>query len=68
MQAVALHYKCFIVKKVKAVKEISGKKDGQKAAKRMELEKKLLLDKASSHATLCSRTRPIEAQGGTGDA
>ncbi len=42
VQFVALCYRCFIVKKIRAVKETLGKEDGQKTAKRLELEKSLL--------------------------
>jgi len=42
VQFVALCYRCFIMKKIKAVKENLGKEDGQKTAKRLELEKQLL--------------------------
>lgn len=42
VQFVALCYRCFIMKKIKAVKEMLGKEDGQKTAKRLELEKQLL--------------------------
>ena len=44
MQFIALCYRCFIVKKIKAVKETLGKDDGKKTAKRLELEKGLLFD------------------------
>ena len=42
VQFIALCYRCFIVKKIKAVKETLGKDDGKKTAKRLELEKGLL--------------------------
>jgi len=42
VQFVALCYRCFIVKKIREVKNILGKEDGQKTAKRLELEKSLL--------------------------
>ena len=42
VQFVALCYRCFIVKKIKAVKEMLGKNDGEKTASRLELEKGLL--------------------------
>ena len=42
VQFIALCYRCFIVKKIKAVKEMLGKDDGKKTAKRLDLEKGLL--------------------------
>lgn len=42
VQFIALCYRCFIVKKIKAVKETLGKDDGKKTARRLELEKGLL--------------------------
>ena len=42
VQFVALCYRCFIVKKIKAVKEMLGKDDEKKTPKRLELEKGLL--------------------------
>ena len=42
VQFIALCYRCFIVKKIKAVKELLGKDDGKKTARRLELEKGLL--------------------------
>ena len=41
-QFIALCYRCFVVKKIKAVKEILDKDDGRKTARRLELEKGLL--------------------------
>ncbi len=42
VQFIALCYRCFIVKKIRAVREMLGKDDGKKTAKRLELEKGLL--------------------------
>lgn len=42
VQFIALCYRCFIMKKIKAVKEILGKEDDQKTVRRLELEKQLL--------------------------
>ena len=42
VQFIALCYRCFIVKKIKAVKEMLGKDDGKKTARRLDLEKDLL--------------------------
>ena len=42
VQFVALCYRCFITKKIRAVKDMLGKEDGKKTARRLELEKSLL--------------------------
>ena len=42
VQFVSLCYRCFIMKKIRAVKKMLGKEDGRKTAKRLELEKSLL--------------------------
>ena len=42
VQFVSLCYRCFIMKRIKAVKATLGVDDGQKTEKRLELERKLL--------------------------
>ena len=42
VQFISLCYRCFIMKKIKAMKSALGKEDGQKTEKRLELERKLL--------------------------
>jgi len=42
VQFVALCYRCFIMKKIRAVKNMLGKEDGQKTKQRLEQEKSLL--------------------------
>ena len=42
VQFISLCYRCFIMKKIKAMKSALGKEDGLKTEKRLELERKLL--------------------------